>query len=86
MRKKIVSTLLCLTMAAGLVTGCSTGGSSSSSDSKKTSGGKEEVVIWDYFETDAQKKMMEDMLEGFNNSQDKYEASHVYVPFADYEK
>lgn len=88
MRKKIVSALLCLTMAAGLVTGCS-GGNKSSSDSsadKKADGGKEEVVIWDYFETDAQKSMMESMIEGFNSSQDQYEASHVYVPFADYEK
>lgn len=88
MRKKVVSALLCLTMAAGLVTGCS-GGNKSSSDSsadKKADGGKEEVVIWDYFETDAQKSMMESMIEGFNSSQDQYEASHVYVPFADYEK
>ena len=88
MRKKIVSALLCLTMVAGLVTGCS-GGNKSSSDSsadKKADGGKEEVVIWDYFETDAQKSMMESMIEGFNSSQDQYEASHVYVPFADYEK
>lgn len=88
MRKKIVSALLCLTMAAGLVTGCSGGNKSSdsSSDGKKSDGGKEEVVIWDYFETDAQKSMMEEMLDGFNSSQDKYEATHVYVPFADYEK
>ena len=47
---------------------------------------KKEVVIWDYFETDAQKKMMQDLIDGFNASQEEYEASHVYVPFADYEK
>ena len=47
---------------------------------------KKEVVIWDYFETDAQKEMMQDLIDGFNSSQDEYEASHVYVPFADYEK
>ena len=45
-----------------------------------------EVVIWDYFETDAQKAMMQSLIDGFNASQDEYEASHVYVPFADYEK
>lgn len=84
MRKKIVSALLCLTVAAGVVTGCGSG--NSPEESKKTSGGKEEVVIWDYFETDAQKTMMQDMIDGFNSSQDQYEASHVYVPFADYEK
>ncbi len=47
---------------------------------------KKEVVIWDYFETDAQKEMMQSLIDGFNASQDEYEASHVYVPFADYEK
>ena len=47
---------------------------------------KKEVVIWDYFETDAQKAMMQSLVDGFNASQDEYEASHVYVPFADYEK
>ena len=47
---------------------------------------KKEVVIWDYFETDAQKEMMQNLVDGFNASQDEYEASHVYVPFADYEK
>ncbi len=47
---------------------------------------KKPVVIWDYFETDAQKQMMQTLIDGFNASQDEYEASHTYVPFADYEK
>lgn len=47
---------------------------------------QKEVVIWDYFETDAQKQMMQSLIDEFNASQDEYEASHVYVPFADYEK
>lgn len=47
---------------------------------------KKEVVIWDYFETDAQKEMMQVLIEGFNESQDEFVASHVYVPFSDYEK
>lgn len=48
--------------------------------------GKKEVVIWDYFETDAQKEMMQTLIDGFNASQDEFTASHTYVPFADYEK
>ena len=47
---------------------------------------KKEVVIWDYFETDAQKEMIQSLMDGFNASQDEYEATHVYVPFSDYEK
>lgn len=49
-------------------------------------GERKEVVIWDYFETDAQKEMMQSLCDGFNASQDEFTASHVYVPFADYEK
>ncbi len=50
------------------------------------SGDKKSVVIWDYFETDAQKAMMDTLINGFNESQDEFVASHVYVPFSDYEK
>lgn len=53
---------------------------------KETPKEKKEVVIWDYFETDAQKAMMQTLIDGFNSSQDAFTASHVYVPFADYEK
>ena len=53
---------------------------------KETSKEKKEVVIWDYFETDAQKAMMQTLIDGFNSSQEAFTASHVYVPFADYEK
>ena len=89
MRKKVVSAMLCMAMAATMLAGCggNAGTASAGTDSsKKTAGGKEEVVIWDYFETDAQKNMMQDIIDGFNESQEEYEASHVYVPFADYEK
>lgn len=69
----------CVIAAAVLVlTACS--------KTDETAGGKKQVVIWDYFETDAQKQMMTALIDGFNNSQEQYEASHVYVPFADYEK
>ncbi|MDR2746332.1 MAG: extracellular solute-binding protein [Treponema sp.] len=44
------------------------------------------VVIWDYFETDAQKQMMQTLIDGFNKSQNEFTASHVYVPFSDYER
>ena len=63
MKRKIVGMLLCMTMAAGLLTGCSGGNDSKGSSDKQESadGGKESVVIWDYFETDAQKNMMQEL-------------------------
>lgn len=99
MKKRIISTLLCLTMAAGLMSGCGGKNAGAGTDTQvsgasedmasgtgETKGNRKPVVIWDYFETDAQKNMMQDMINGFNESQEQYEASHVYVPFADYEK
>lgn len=61
-------------------------GSSQAQTQPQTGGERQEVVIWDYFETDAQKEMMQMLIDGFNASQEQYQASHVYVPFADYEK
>ena len=77
----LVAALACSTVLAG----CGSSGSGKTAKSDK-SGGDKEVVIWDYFETDAQKEMMQKLIDGFNESQDEYTASHVYVPFADYEK
>lgn len=53
---------------------------------KQESSGGKEVIIWDYFETDTQKEMMQKLIDGFNASQSEFTASHVYVPFSDYEK
>lgn len=80
----LAAALTCSTVLVGC--GSSGGsGSNKSTDAGKSEGDKE-VVIWDYFETDAQKEMMQKLIDGFNESQDEYTASHVYVPFADYEK
>lgn len=75
--KKVLAVALSLACASTLFT--ATAVTASAAD-------KKEVVIWDYFETDAQKQMMKSLIDEFNASQDEYEASHVYVPFADYEK
>ena len=75
--KKVMALATAMTCAATLFAGTAVTASAAE---------KKEVVIWDYFETDAQKEMMQDLIDGFNSSQDEYEASHVYVPFADYEK
>ncbi len=81
--KRVAATFLTASLAVGLMAGC---GSDSSDDGDSDSSEKKEIVIWDYFETDAQQQMMEDLIDGFNESQDEYVASHTYVPFADYEK
>lgn len=98
-KKKMIAACLAAVMASALaLTGCGQSAGSAGSDataqtaegngggSGDTVGAKTEVVIWDYFETDAQKAMMQSLVDGFNASQDTFTASHVYVPFADYEK
>ena len=57
MKKRFISTVLCAAMAASLVTGCGSGSGNASGGSTQAAadtGSKKEVVIWDYFETDAQ--------------------------------
>ena len=84
--KRAVAALMTAALAAGLVAGCGSSSSGGDSGDSGSSGDKKEVVIWDYFETEAQQQMMQDLIDGFNESQDEYVASHTYVPFADYEK
>ena len=101
-KKRLIATCLAAVMTSALaLTGCGTGGNTAGGSaaggdapaqaadggSENGSGGSgKEVIIWDYFETDAQREMMQTLLDGFNASQDQFTASHVYVPFSDYEK
>lgn len=100
MRKKLVAVLLTAVLASSLLAGCGQKTEetpAANTETQETSGEqteaetedtdlKKDVVIWDYFETDAQKEMMQTLIDGFNSSQSEYVASHVYVPFSDYEK
>ena len=100
-RKKMIAAGLAAVTSMTMLAGCggnsnssSAGGDSASAAGSQaadpagtqSSGGGKEVVIWDYFETDAQKEMMQNLIDGFNASQSEYTASHIYVPFSDYEK
>lgn len=99
--KKIVSSVLAAALTCAALGGCggsstSSAGSTAPSGSSASAAGSsenpapaaqaKEVVIWDYFETDAQKEMIASLIDGFNASQSEFVASHVYVPFSDYEK
>ena len=64
-RKKLVAAglatvLACTTALAGCGSSGGSGGGTQNA-STKGSGSDDEVVIWDYFETDAQKEMPVDM-------------------------
>ena len=66
--KKVMAVALSMACAATMLS--ATAVTASAAD-------KKEVVIWDYFETDAQKEMIQSLMDGFNASQDEYEATHV---------
>ena len=72
--------MMALLLSAAAVAGTLASTSVAFADEKK------DVVIWDYFETDAQKEMMQVLIDGFNAAQDEFTATHTYVPFSDYEK
>lgn len=46
----------------------------------------QKLVLWSYYETEAQQEGMDKLVKGFNESQDKYELSWEYVPMADFTK
>lgn len=45
---------------------------------------RQELVLWSYYETEAQRKGLDKLVEGFNESQKKYKISWEYVPMADF--
>lgn len=45
---------------------------------------KEEIVIWTYYETNAQMNAMDELVRGFNLYSDTYKASWEYVPMTEF--
>lgn len=48
--------------------------------------GREKIVLWSYYETEAQHDALDELIRGFNLEQDQYEASWEYVPMTDFTK
>ncbi len=55
---------------------------------ERQSGGREreKIVLWSYYETEAQHDALNELIRGFNLDQDQYEASWEYVPMTDFTK
>ena len=47
---------------------------------------KQELLLWSYYETEAQKEGLDRLVNGFNNSQRIYQISWEYVPMVDFVK
>lgn len=79
MKKKITAVLSALAMTAGLL---AAGGASVAAASGET----EAVTIWYYWEMENQQSSLDKVIKSYNSSQDVYEVTAKYVPFADFKK
>lgn len=82
MKKRAAVLVLAATMAMSLLAGC--GGNSEGSTADK--GNDQEVVeleFWGWWSSEARKPYIQEMVDGFNESQDKYHVKYVDIPFGD---
>lgn len=55
-------------------------------DEGSSGGSAEPVTIWYYWETEGHQVALDKVIKDYNASQDKYEVTAKYVPFADFKK
>lgn len=82
MKKRIISLLTILTMLATMLVGC---GASEEAVEAETATAKS-VTIWYYWETEGHQIALDKIIQDYNASQDVYEVTAKYVPFADFKK
>ncbi len=101
-RKKVTALLAAMAMTATLITGCGSSADTQdtaetpqaaeeasdkeSTEAAETSGGAEAVTIWYYWETEGHQVALDQVIQEYNASQDQYEVTAKYVPFADFKK
>lgn len=90
--RKAAALFMTAVMLAGTLTACSGSGNTeeSKSDAAGESGGEagetQDITMWYYWENEGHQKALNDMISKYNESQDQYELSAKYVPFADFKK
>ncbi len=101
-RKKVTALLAVMAMTETLITGCGSSADTQdtaetpqaaeeasdkeSTEAAETSGGAEAVTIWYYWETEGHQVALDQVIQEYNASQDQYEVTAKYVPFADFKK
>lgn len=86
--KKLAAAGLAAAMMTGMLAGCGSSGESddTSGSDNGTEASAEDVTIWYYWETEGHQVALDKVIEDYNNSQDTYEVTAKYVPFADFKK
>jgi len=96
MKTRKIATLLAAALLAGTLAGCgSSGTGATESVTSAVEGGTEaslsekeaeNVTIWYYWEAENHQKAMNEVIKGYNASQDEILVTAKYVPFADFKK
>ncbi len=81
--KKVLALGLAAVMAIGVLTGC---GASDDAKEEETGSSAKSVTIWYYWETEGHQVALDKVIKDYNASQDTYEVTAKYVPFADFKK
>ena len=55
-------------------------------ENTESTGAKESLVLWSYYETDAQIQGLNDLVSAFNQTQDQYELRWEYVTMSDFDR
>lgn len=92
MKKRVAAFLLLATMTVTALAGCSSKGTATNNASTDSKGSKtestkdgkvEELEFWGWWSSEARKPYIEEMVKGFNESQDKYHVTYVDIPYGD---
>lgn len=84
-KKKVlnaIAVLMTLFVTASLMGGCTKKGEIESADRVT----REKLVLWSYYETDAQQSALDKLVQDFNHAQENYEAVWEYVPMTEFTK
>ena len=102
MKKKIVSLLMVMAMSVTMLAGCGAKEEAAEAPAAEAAveeaapvaedsadaapAAKEAVTIWYYWETEGHQVALDQIIQEYNGSQDAYEVTAKYVPFADFKK
>ena len=74
--------VICILLSALCLSGCG----KASPENMESKVEREKLLIWSYYETEAQQKALNELTAGFNHSQEIYEMSWEYVPMTEFTK
>ena len=84
MKKRTICRLIMLLFMMGIM-GCGVKSDEDLADTEAEKNAKrQELILWTYYETEAQKKGLDKLVGGFNEAQQQYKISWEYVPMADF--